>query len=259
MDGPIGDAHRITYTLREGTPVLLRPVHPRDRDRMRDAFARLSPKSRQQRFFRGLTELSEADLDYLTIVDQRDHVAWGAVDPSQDGEPGLGMGRFIREADDPAMAEFAIAVIDDLQGRGLGTLLLAVLALRAEAEGIRTLRALTLLENDAVSYWLRSLGASMHFDGMVCDFRLPVGPEAIADPIAAGRRKSLKRVEHPTSPEVPSRAWYERALRELRPYVLGTPTVLRPAAPTVAASRHGERRPRPPAPWNRRRGGTPKS
>jgi GNAT superfamily N-acetyltransferase len=257
MDSPIGDAvPRIPITLLDGTPVVLQPVQPGDRDRMRGGFARLSPKSRQQRFFRGLTELSEADLDYLTIVDQHVHVAWGAVDPSQAGEPGLGMGRFIREADDPTVAEMAIAV--EFQGRGLGTFLLAVLALRAEAIGVRTLRALTLLENDAVSHWLRGLGASMHFDGQVCDFRLPVGPEAVAVPVP-GRRKPPRRPRPPIVLDLPSRSWYEWALRDLRPHILGTPTVPRPSWLPPTGDRRRPSRSHPPAPWNRLKGGTSKS
>ncbi len=91
-----------------------------------------------------------------------------------------------------------------------------------------------------------------YFDGQVCDFRLPVGPDAIPAPVAVGRRKPLRRPRHPVAPEGFSRAWYERALRELRPYILGTPTVLRPAPP--APVRRRAPRPRPPAPWNRLKG-----
>ncbi len=52
----------------------------------------------------------------------------------------MGLGRFVREADDPTTAEAAVVVLDALQKRGLGTLLFAVLALRAEAVGVQTLR-----------------------------------------------------------------------------------------------------------------------
>ena len=56
------------------------------------------------------------------------------------------MARFVRE-DDPDAAEAAVTVVDDWQGRGLGTSLLELLTDRAREEGIRRFTATLLAEN----------------------------------------------------------------------------------------------------------------
>ena len=127
----------IPYALPDGTPVLLRPVLPEDRGRIRDGFARLWKAPGNAGSSGASPSLSEEDLDYLCRVDQDRHVAWCALDPTRADRPGLGLGRFVRDADDPTTAEMAFVVIDDFQNRGLGTILLAVLTLRAEALGRR--------------------------------------------------------------------------------------------------------------------------
>ena len=122
--------------LRDGSRVVVRPVRADDRERLRAGFERLSPESRYQRFLAPMAELSEADLTYLTDVDHHDHEALAAIDP-ETGE-GVGVARFIRCADRPDTAEAAVTVIDDWQGRGVGT---ALLDLLADARGPRVSRA----------------------------------------------------------------------------------------------------------------------
>ena len=107
--------------LDDGTPVTLRHIRPDDAAELR-GFDRLSPSSRYRRFMGGMHSLSDETLRYLTCVDCRDHVAIVAVTraPGAEAETGLGIARFIRTADDPTVAEAAITVIDDVQGKGLG-------------------------------------------------------------------------------------------------------------------------------------------
>ena len=68
-----------------------------------------------------IAELSESQLRYLTEVDHDDHEALIAFDAAT-GD-GVGVARFVRLEDDPTSAEAAITVIDEWQGRGLGTAL----------------------------------------------------------------------------------------------------------------------------------------
>ena len=104
--------------LRDGSEVLIRQVQSTDAPLLAEGFARLSPASRWMRFLTPKKELSPAELSYLTDLDHRDHEALGALDRS-DGR-GVGIARYIRQADDPQAADIAVTIIDDWQGRGLG-------------------------------------------------------------------------------------------------------------------------------------------
>jgi ribosomal protein S18 acetylase RimI-like enzyme len=122
-----------------------------------EAFARLSPESRYRRFFTPMNQLSEGTLTYLTEVDHVDHEALVAVSAA-DGL--VGVARYVRPTPDSSVAEAAITVIDDWQGRGLGRRLLLRLATRARQQGVRQFSALVKVENPAAVELLRGLGQS---------------------------------------------------------------------------------------------------
>jgi len=154
----------LQFTLRDGTRVLLRPVIPDDRERIQNGMAALSSASRYFRFFTSAAQLSDQQLRHFCEVDQRNHVAWVALDSCDPKHPGLGVARFVRIYEEPTTAEMAFVVIDAYQRRGLGTILLAILYLMAEAGGVQVLRAIVLPENRRVSNWLRSLGAIERYE-----------------------------------------------------------------------------------------------
>jgi hypothetical protein len=101
--------------LRDGSPVLIRPVRGTDAPLLADGFTRLSARSRQMRFLTRKNELTEAELRYFTEVDHHDHEALGALSAA-DGR-GVGIARYIRDAGDRQAAEIAVTVVDDWQGR----------------------------------------------------------------------------------------------------------------------------------------------
>jgi RimJ/RimL family protein N-acetyltransferase len=156
---PIGVPEGRMVVLRDGSAVLIRQVRSVDAPLLADGFARLSAASRQMRFLGVKKELSAAELRYLTDVDHHDHEALAALD--QAGGHGVGIARYIRDADDPQAAEIAVTIVDDWQGRGLGTELLAQLSGRACQEGIRRFTALADPSNVAVAALLRNAGARL--------------------------------------------------------------------------------------------------
>jgi RimJ/RimL family protein N-acetyltransferase len=145
--------------LRDGTRVLVRPILPEDKDRLRRGLALLSPRSRYLRFHSPVTAITDQQLRYLTEVDYRDHMAWVAIDRDRPADPGMGVARYVRLPDEPAVAEAAITVADDYQGRGLGSVLLRVLGRSATEQGIRTFRSYVLDENVAMRRIFDRLGA----------------------------------------------------------------------------------------------------
>ena len=155
---PIQDAS-VPFQLADGTDVILRPVAGSDREYFRMGLRSLSPESRYHRFFSCPPGLSNAQLRYLTEVDQLNHVAWVALTAKPTPATGLGVARFVRMPDQPAIAEFSFAVIDAMQRNGLGRALLAMLHLLAAERGVGILRATCLPENESVVSWLSRLGA----------------------------------------------------------------------------------------------------
>ncbi|MBO0723030.1 MAG: GNAT family N-acetyltransferase [Blastocatellia bacterium] len=153
------------FSLRDGSPVLLRPIISADKAQLVHAFARLSLQSRYQRFFSPLRELSPSLVAYLTEIDYVDHFAYGAFANIQ-GEPALiGVARYIRSAEQPQSAEVAIAVIDEYHRRGLGQQLLVALAHAALENGITRFHGNALLENRPLLQLLRKADARISPDG----------------------------------------------------------------------------------------------
>jgi len=152
----------ITCTLADGTRVSFRTLRPDDRDALHDAFRALSASSRYSRFLRPIGDLDDKTLDYLTKVDGRDHVALVATRESLDlkEERGVAIGRFIRLPDGKNVAEVAVTVADDVQGRGLGTAMLRALAENARRVGLEVFQAEMLAEHRAIPRLLR-IGAKI--------------------------------------------------------------------------------------------------
>jgi GNAT superfamily N-acetyltransferase len=137
--------------------VVLRTIRPDDKELLRAGFRRLSPESRYLRFHGVKTELSDAELRYLTEVDGVDHFALGAVRHTDGGDEGVGVARLVRLTTEPGVGEAAITVLDDLQGQGLGTILFQRIVAAAAERGIVRIRSLVLGSNKAMQEMLRRL------------------------------------------------------------------------------------------------------
>jgi GNAT superfamily N-acetyltransferase len=179
---------RHVVTLRDGTPVLLRPIEPDDKAVLTVGMTRLSIETRRRRFFAPVQRLSDEQLRFFTEIDYVDHFAWiaflteGAVSPDAEGPSpqsptrqtshapqsptnGLAVARYIRRADRPDAAEYAIVVVDEYQGRGLGSILLVELGKVAYRNGIRHFLGSVLSDNRAMLNVAHDLGATTQYDG----------------------------------------------------------------------------------------------
>jgi GNAT superfamily N-acetyltransferase len=189
-----GPDYREDTALADGTTVRLRLIRADDKERLRAGFEKLSPASRYRRFFAAKHTLSEAELRYLTELDGETHLAIGAARIDEDdGEgDGLGVARFIRLADEPAIAEAAIAVLDEAQGKGLGTLLFLRLVAAAAERGVERFRCEVLGDNAAAVEMLTKIAPEHTIevkDGVArIEFALPA--VAAREPVAAAPRES---------------------------------------------------------------------
>jgi acetyltransferase len=132
--------------LGNGIDVLIRPIRPDDKGLLAAGMEHLSAHTSYQRFLVPKRALTAAELRYLTEVDFRDHVALVAVRPEKP-DVLVAVGRWIRSAHDPEVAEIAFVVADELQNHGLGTALAEALADAARERGVRRFVATMLPDN----------------------------------------------------------------------------------------------------------------
>lgn len=143
----------IAVSVEDHPELLLRPVLPGDAERFQSSGA-FSRETLYRRFMSSY-QLNDARLAYLFEVDYVDHFVW-VMTSGADG-PVVAVGRFVRDKDDPGLAEVAVTVGDAYQRRGIGTMLLTALAIAARTDGIDRFWAQVLADNEAVHALVRKL------------------------------------------------------------------------------------------------------
>jgi len=149
----------IRVQLRDGTELHLRPVLPGDSERTSDGSIEFSSETLYRRFQTPRTP-TRALMAYLFEVDYKHHFVWVMTD-GEDG-PVVADARFVRDETDPVLAEVAFIVGDDYQGRGVGSFLMAALAVAARGDGVRLFSARVLSDNLAMRKILDRFGAQWH-------------------------------------------------------------------------------------------------
>ena len=190
-------AYREEVGLSDGTTAVLRLLRGDEHDKalLRRGFERLSPASRYRRFLAPKPRLSEREVDYLTEIDGVDHVAIGAVRRLDGGEQGLGIARFVRL--DDGVAEPAVAVVDDAQGLGLGTLLMNRLVEAALERGITRFSCDFLASNDVMRNVLEEIAESIEYEqeGSIVTAELTLRPiRGLKRVLAHVARQELEQV-----------------------------------------------------------------
>jgi len=148
-------AKHLTRKMKDGTVFEVHPCVDASmnfttelwRDEIKKAMKKMSSDSIWQRFSRGVSELSEQQLNYLTDIDGKNKVAWCAVIFDNDDMKGIGLSRYIRLDEEQRVAEFAITIIDEFQHQGVGKVLLEQLIESAKENGLELLRGYILPSN----------------------------------------------------------------------------------------------------------------
>jgi acetyltransferase len=128
-------------TLKDGTQVIIRPIRPEDADHLQDTFDHLSMETIYLRFLSFRKELPDEEARYLATVDYDKRMAFVGVCQKDGRDIVIGVARYtLLDTKHPKIAESAVVVQDEYQGRGLGKQLLRRLVLYAHASGIHHLR-----------------------------------------------------------------------------------------------------------------------
>lgn len=166
--------------LHDGSTVRLRPVRSEDAGALREFYEALSVESRAFRFFSGAIDLESAAATFADV----DYAGRYGLLATRGGEV-VGHGLYVGGPE--RRAEVAFAVAEAMQGKGLGTILLAHLAEVAAENGYAGFVANVLPQNHRMIEMFRQSG-------------LPV--ETSSEP-------GVLRVEMPTAFSAAARARFE--------------------------------------------------
>ena len=155
------------WTLRDGTPVILRPIRPEDEPLMVTFYETLSARSVYFRWLYRLEmsrQVAHEEMVRLCFIDYDREMALVAdYDNPQTGQHEIiGMGSFIKEQSTKS-AEFALLVTDQFQHQGLGTELLRRLMQAGRDEQLQRLTGYILDENKGMREICRKLGFHLQY------------------------------------------------------------------------------------------------
>ena len=145
-------------TLPGGQSLRLRAIRPSDRGTLHAEFLKLSKESVRDRFFSIKLDLTPAELTYFTEVDFEQHVALVAELDTDTAWQSVAVGRLVRKSQQPDHSEIAITVADEMQGKGIGKIMLDHLIACARGLGISHMDASVLAENKRMMKLIRKSG-----------------------------------------------------------------------------------------------------
>jgi acetyltransferase len=164
LDGILagGPAARIVR-LRDGRVVALRVASSEDAAAVQQFVRGLSERSRRNRFFAPLRDLSPDQLQRVTRSHPPDDLALVGEIMTEDGEARIvAMAQYA--ACEPLDAEFAVVVDDAWQRQGLATQLVCVLGEQAARAGLTTLSGFVLPDNWPMLEFLARLDCELVTD-----------------------------------------------------------------------------------------------
>ncbi len=145
-------------TLPDGRALLVRPVLPEDEPALEAMFAHLTPEAVRLRFFAPRRELGHQTAARLTQLDYGREMGFVVAGPQRPGAaPVYGIAHLSCDAD-RERGEFAIMVASDMEGLGLGPLLMRRVLDHAAATGVREVFGEVLRENAPMLRLCAALG-----------------------------------------------------------------------------------------------------
>ncbi|RPH35841.1 MAG: GNAT family N-acetyltransferase [Chloroflexi bacterium] len=158
--------------------IIVRRVHDDDATRLEAFYAGLSDDSRAARFHGACLGINHEQAEHFSAADHHQRDGFVA---ERDGQV---VGHLVLEPVSPDVEELGVAVADDVQHHGVGSLLMAAAVASARLRGVRTLRAWIRPDNEAMR---RLFTGTSHravlvdWDGFTARYELQVPP---ATPVA---------------------------------------------------------------------------
>lgn len=154
---PYPNQYEFRETLKDGTPVFVRPIRPEDGESHYAFLRALSTQSVYNRFFGYRTGISPEQLVRFTQIDYDREVAIVVRVQEQGAEITVGVNRLTYDPHD-GQYEFAVVVADAWQGRGVGRLLMEKIVEIARDRGIQRITGMILATNQPMLSLARKLG-----------------------------------------------------------------------------------------------------
>jgi acetyltransferase len=170
----------------DGVAYDIRPICAEDAGREREFICALSVESRYNRLMYTVREPSEEFIDRMVHIDYQQAMAFVAVIGDGQAQRIIGVARYAA-APGSSGCEFAIAIADEWQSRGVGTAIARHLFDYARARGIHHLDARILATNSRMldlASWLGFTTDANPDEFSMLDARLDLSPrqETHADP-----------------------------------------------------------------------------
>jgi RimJ/RimL family protein N-acetyltransferase len=134
--------------LLDGSTINVRAIGPDDHDRLLAHFRGLSIQSMLLRFHGGKRSLGEGELTRFIALDFVANVGLAATLGEEREQPIIGVAHYMSDGPaHPARAEVGFSILDEYQGKGIGSVLLHHLAVIGEAHGIKEFQADVMASN----------------------------------------------------------------------------------------------------------------
>ncbi|MDN3526405.1 bifunctional acetate--CoA ligase family protein/GNAT family N-acetyltransferase [Halomonas sabkhae] len=161
---PYPEELREWVTLRNGWDVEVRPVRAEDAPLIERFHGRLSEQSIRFRYFHHKADLSQRDLSMLTHINYDRQMAFIAEHPRADGSKEmLGVVRVWNDPDN-IRTEFSIIIRDDLQGLGIGKLLMERMIRYSKSVGTLEMVGQIMADNRPMRALMKYLGFRQRYN-----------------------------------------------------------------------------------------------
>ncbi|ATJ82792.1 GNAT family N-acetyltransferase [Halomonas beimenensis] len=161
---PYPEELREWVTLKNGWEVEVRPIRAEDAPLLTGFHERLSEESIRFRYFHHKADLTQRDLALLSHINYDRQMAFIAEHPLEDGRKEmLGVVRVWNDPDN-IRTEFSIIVRDDLQGLGIGSLLMNKMIRYCKSVGTLEMIGKIMVDNHPMRALMKHLGFTQRFN-----------------------------------------------------------------------------------------------